>query len=243
LQRVVEDWQRRFDAETCAEQEAVAGCLSSPLGNTQVELVGEELAIRRFETNLGDWVSDQALAAFADRGAQIAFINSGGLRLNENLPAGTAINRGHLLALFAYPSPLVLIELDGATLHRVVDHSVEDWTGNGWWLQIAGFAFRHDPEQGRAYDLTLLTPQGPRPIRPGERLLAVTNDFLMNPASGQDGYAMLVPELLRTRPEAGPDLRDLVAEALRAAGKQGIAPQVEGRICNVKREGACLARP
>jgi 2',3'-cyclic-nucleotide 2'-phosphodiesterase (5'-nucleotidase family) len=243
LQTVVDDWQRRFDAETCAAQEEAAGCLSSPLGHTQVELVGEELAIRRFETNLGDWVSDQALAAFADRGAQIAFVNSGGLRLNENLPADTAINRGHLLSLFAYPSPLVLMELDGATLQRVVDHAVEDWTGSGRWLQIAGFAFRHDPEQGRAYDLTLLTPQGPRPIRPDERLLAVTNDFLMNPAKGQDGYRMLVPKLLRTRPEAGPDLRDLVAEALRAAGEAGIAPQVEGRICNVQREGPCLAQP
>ncbi len=38
-----------------------------------------------------------------------------------------------------------------------------------------------------------------------------------------------------------PRLREIVIEALQTSGKAGINPQVEGRICNTQREGACLA--
>jgi hypothetical protein len=37
------------------------------------------------------------------------------------------------------------------------------------------------------------------------------------------------------------DLKQLVVDALRAAGEAGIAPEVEGRICNPERAGPCLA--
>lgn len=237
----VRDWQARFDGATCTELGEPPGCLDQPLGHTQVPLEAEELRIRRFETNLGNFVADQALAAFSDRGAQIAFINAGALRLNEDLPAGTRLTQGHLLDLFAYPSPLVLLRLDGATLQKIAERAVQDWTGNGWWLQIAGFAFRQEPETERVTDLSLLTPQGPRAVRPDEVILAVTSDFLSNPATGQDGYRMIDPAARLTRPEQGPDLQALVAEALRRAEPGGIAPQRQGRICNPQQPGPCLA--
>lgn len=241
LQAAAERWVARFDGEQCDELKLAAGCLSQPLGRTRVKLVAEELEIRKYETNLGNWIADQALAAFRDHGAQVAFINAGSLRMNQDLPAGTELTRRHLLEIFAYPTPLGVMEIDGATLQKVAEHAVHDWTGNGWWLQIAGFAFRHDPTADRAYDLTLLTPDGPRPIRPDDKILAVTGDFLMNPAGGQDGFTMLTPDRVVISAEGGPDLRDLVREALAGAEPEGIGPEVEGRVCNVEREGACLA--
>lgn len=36
------------------------------------------------------------------------------------------------------------------------------------------------------------------------------------------------------------ELKDKVVEALQRAGRQGIAPQVEGRICNTAKPGKCL---
>lgn len=237
----VREWQGRFDREVCPELREPAGCLDRPVGHTRVALEAEELRIRRFETNLGNFVADQALAAFADRGAQIAFVNGGALRLNEDLPAGTLITRSHLLDLFAYRTPLVLLRLDGATLGKIAERAVQDWTGNGWWLQIAGFAFRHHPDTEGISDLTLLTPEGPRPVRPDEEILAVTSDFLSNPATGQDGYSMIDPAARLTPVEGAPDLRALVTKALRAAEPEGIAPERQGRICNPQRPGPCLA--
>ena len=238
LQAVAEQWQARFDHDQCLSLKLDDGCLAEPLGRTQVKLVAEELEIRKYETNLGSWIADQALAAYKGRGAQIAFINAGSLRMNQDLPAGTELTRRHLLEIFAYPSPLGLLEIDGATLQKIADNAVHDWTGNGWWLQLAGFSFRHDPETDRAYDLTLLTPDGPRAVKPEEKILAVTSDFVM---AGGDGYTMLTPAMVKVPAEGGPDLRELVREALAAAEPEGIAPEVQGRVCNTQREGPCLA--
>jgi hypothetical protein len=128
-------------------------------------------------------------------------------------------------------------------LQQMVERAVQDWEGNGWFLQIAGFAYSFDPATGRVGDLTLLTAQGPRPIAPNEELLAVTNDFLTDPRFGQDGYTLLTPDRLVPIERKVPSLRDLVIEALGAAGPAGIAPEVDGRICNTGRPGPCLALP
>jgi len=245
---VIADWGERHDRLFCAGIGQPAGCLGDELGRTAVELVGEELEIRRFETDLGDWIADRMLDAFDEPeelpagvapAPVVAFINSGSLRLNQDLPPGPVTREG-IEELFAYPAPLVLLEIDGATLQQVLDRAVQGWSGNGWWLQVAGLAFRHDPQAVTATDATLLTPGGPRPLDPGERVLAVTQAYLVDPTMGdQDGYAMLGPQQIVA---AGPDLKQRVIDALAAAGTAGIDPAVEGRICNpVRAELPCLA--
>lgn len=238
----VASWLDRHAQTFCARAKRADGCLDEPLSKAAATLEAEELLIRRFETNLGDWIADVARDAFAGRGAQGAFLNGGGLRLNQDLPQGTVITQRHLEELFAYPAPLRMVALDGRTLTKVLERSIEDWTGNGWWLQISGIAFRHDPETGRVSDVTLLAPEGPRPVRPDETLRLVTVDFLVEPKWGQDGYTMLTPAHVVDRGEDVADLKELVAAALRRAGPQGIAPPRDGRICNPQRPGPCLAQ-
>lgn len=237
MQARVQGWLSRFDREYCQDRELPPGCLAEPLGRTRVALVGEELEIRRFETNLGNWIADRARAAFAGQGAQIALLNSGGLRLNQDIPAGTALTRRHVDEILAYPTPLRLIRIDGTLLRQVLAHAVEDWTGNGWWLQVSGLAFRHDPAAGTAADLTLLGPDGPRPIGPDQTLLVVVNEFLL----GGDGYNMLKAGQVVAGSPTDRDLRRELIEALKTVGEGGIAPTVEGRICNSRRPGPCLA--
>lgn len=238
----VEEWLVRHDREYCAERLAAPpGCLDEPLALAGTDLVAEELDIRRFETNFGSWVADRALDAYRGQGAQLAFVNAGSIRLNQDVPAGTWVSRRHVEETFPYPGDLELLAIDGATLQRVLDHAVSDWTGVGWWLQVAGLAFRHDPATGTARDLTLLAPGGPRPILPDDQLVVVTGSYLVDPSGDQDGYTMLTRE---QRVPGAPsfDLKQLVVDALHAAGEEGIAPQVEGRICNAERPGECLAR-
>jgi 5'-nucleotidase len=139
--------------------------------------------------------------------------------------------------MFAYPNTLKLIRIKGSILQQIVSHAVEDWTGRGYWLQISGFAYRHDPEAQTADSLTLLTPNGARPIKPDEELLAVTNSFL---AEGGDGYHWLPSQDVMNL-EASPDLKEVVIKNLLAELEEGIAPEVEGRICNTTRKGPCLA--
>ena len=240
---LVETWTRRHGIAFCAAQTPPTrpGCLDAVEGRAADTLVAEELEIRGYETNFGDWIMDRALDAFRDSGAQATFINAGSLRLNQNIAAGQAITRRTVEELFAFPTGLRLIEIDGATLRQVVEHAVTGWPGNGRWLQVAGLAFRHDPAAGTATGLVLLGADGPRPVKDGDRIKLVTGTYLLDRSGDQDGYTMLGTEQIVPGSAEDKRLKDLVIEGLQAAGKAGIAPQIEGRICTTGRPGPCLA--
>ena len=242
---VVADWNRWFDEIFCTglSPSEPAGCLDEQIGVTQTELFAEELDIRRFETNLGSWLADQSLEAWRELAAndssipepQIAFLNSGSIRLNQNIPAGP-LERRTIEELFPFPTTLALFRTTGAQMQEIVDHSISEWEGNGHFLQIAGFAFHHHPNDGTADGLTYLGPDGPVPIEPDDEFVVATLDFLVNPSGNQDGYTMIRPEqVIRpgTLGEARADLRSRVLEALDEAGDKGISPEFEGRICTL----------
>ena len=233
------EWLACHERQFCADAGAPRGCLAEVDGRTRTALVAEESKIRSVETSLGDWVADRMLEAYSSCGAQAAFTNSGSLRLNQDLDAGSEIKRRHVEELFGFPAPLKLLKIDGATLQKVVDHAVTQWPGNGHWLQVAGLAFVHDQKAGTASGLTLLNP-APHTVRPDETVLVVTNDFV---AGGGDGYTMLKGTEVTSCAVGSPDLKDLVVQALRAAEPQGIAPPAsDGRICPAPPQAGCRAQ-
>lgn len=237
---MVEQWKKRYDRRFCNEAGDVDGCLDVKLGRTNVELVGEELEIRRYETNLGNFVLDEVLNHFKPDGAQIAFLNSGSLRINQDIPQGTMLTERHLRELFQYPSEMVLIKISGQTLTEVLNHAITDWTGNGRWLQIAGFRYFHDINLGSASKIQVKDSDGNwRAIKPDEEFLAVTNDFLMNPLRGQDGYKMLTPSMVQQSTLPKVTLINLVRNAITKAAPQGISPQIDGRICSSDLMSTC----
>lgn len=239
VQQLVDARLAAFDQAFCGADEL--GCLARELTVTNTTLLAEELEIRRYESNYGDWIVDRMRETFAADEAEIAFVNSGSLRLNQDISAGTPITRQIVEETFAYPMPMRLIEVDGATLQKVLDHSIEKWTGSGHWLQISGLAFRHDVDAHTATHVTWLSESGPQPLDPERRYRVVTIDFLLDPGGGQDGYTMLSPTMALDSPRNGTDLKQVVLDALAAAGAAGIGPVVEGRICSSDRPaGPCM---
>ena len=233
-------WLARHAARFCGERKQTPNCLDAAVGRTAVDLDGEELAMRSRETTFGNWIADAARDAFRGDGARVAFINSGAVRLNEVVPAGTTITRRHIEEAFPFPSRLRLIDIDGATLKRLFATAAKGWPGRGRWLQISGAAFRHDPGTGVVDRVSVLGPGGPRPVRDDETVRAVTLRFLVQPAGGQDGYRMLGPRHLVAGADTSLTLRGVAVDALRRAGQAGIAPAVEGRICSRGNPGPCL---
>jgi 2',3'-cyclic-nucleotide 2'-phosphodiesterase (5'-nucleotidase family) len=235
----VDSWLSLHEGYFCGQQAAAAGtagsprCLEQKLGTSNVPLVAEESKIRGEETNLGDWVADRMVEAFAGCGAQVAFVNSGSLRLNQDIPAGP-ITRRTIEELFAYPAPLYLLRLKGSTLQEVAAHAIDYWPGAGNWLQISGFAFEHDTANHRVSGVELLTSTGRRAVQPDEEVLAVALNYLFDPTGDRDGYTMLDPSLVVEDCAAnGRDLKSqIVIPALEAAGG-GIAPEEDGRIRQV----------
>ena len=181
------------------------------------------------------------LETFASAGAEIALLNSGSLRLNQNVAAQTPLTRQIVEETFAYPVVMRLTELEGATVQAMLDRSVQDWSGGGHWLQVAGLAYRHDIDSNAALDAVVLTDEGPVALDPKRRYRVVLTDFLLDTSGNQDGYTMLGPDSIVEVEPNGSHLEVIVRDQLRAAGDQGIAPEVEGRICSSDRpEGPCL---
>lgn len=239
VQGLIEARLAGFDRAFCGAEQG--GCLAQVLTVAHTTLRAEELEIRRYESNYANWIVDRMLESFAEDGAELALINAGSLRLNQDIGAGTPITRQIVEETFAYATTMQLIEVDGATLQAVLDRAVENWRGSGHWLQIAGWAFRHDVEAGRARDPVWLSEEGPQALEPDRRYRVVVTDFLLDPDKGQDGYTMLSRAMIVPSSPAQADIKAVVIQALAAAGEAGIAPQVEGRICSSDRtEQPCL---
>lgn len=229
----IADWLSRFEEKFCADE--APGCLDEVYTQSTTELHAEETKIRMYETNVGAWIADQMVETFAEHGAQIAIINSGALRLNQDISAGTPITRQILEEIFAYPTNMSLIEISGETLQAVANRSVEDWTAQGHWLQVSGMAFRHDSENNRALDLSVTDGDGGWvPVDPEARYKVVAVSYLLDPGMGdQDGYTMLSMSDVVENPLNGTDLKPLVGEAWRAIPEgQGFGPDRPGRVCH-----------
>ncbi|NQZ08671.1 MAG: 5'-nucleotidase C-terminal domain-containing protein [Algicola sp.] len=238
-------WINRYQSEYCQKHDQGEGCLLEVLGKADVTLVAEELQIRKYETNLGSYVADQMIRAFDNielpggRKVQIGLVNAGSLRLNQNIPAGTELNEWYLNGIFQYPVDLRLLEISGKTLKQVVTRSVEDWTGNGWFLQVSGMAFRHDAKTQQISHLSLVDSEGNiTPVKDDDKILASVNNYMADPSiADQDGYTMLNLESQVFYADKLIALKQAVVNDIKAkwAVGEGIAPKLAGRICSSAR--------
>ena len=229
MQQRVDHVLQEHEKWFCLDRHEAAGCLQRTVGETAVPLMGEELEIRSYETNLGNWVADQVRAVAED--ADIAFINAGSLRVNQDIPSGP-IRQRDVEELLPYNGELVQVELDNYQLDAVLERATEDWSGKGHWLQISGFAFTHDPRkaEGERVDAIFLVQNGKMLTLPDRPLQAITYKFLIE---GGDGYDMLKP--LKWVSVAG-SLKERLRQTLRASTKP-IQPKIDGRICNLAEIG------
>ncbi|WDE14317.1 bifunctional metallophosphatase/5'-nucleotidase [Thalassomonas haliotis] len=236
-------WIKRYEQEYCDKHRQEPGCLLKVIGKTDVDLIAEELEIRRYETNLGAAIADTMISAFddikLDRKVQIALINSGSLRLNQNIPAGSELNNWYINGIFQYPVSIRLIEMTGKQLRQTIAHSIEDWTGNGWWLQSAGLAFRHNVKEGSFSELSLVDQGGNiTPVRDDDVIVAAVSDYIADPGNGdQDGYTMLNLDKEIVYGEALIDLKARVTDTIKAKWAKGeaISPMLPGRVCSSDR--------
>jgi 2',3'-cyclic-nucleotide 2'-phosphodiesterase (5'-nucleotidase family) len=237
MQERVDYWEAYLDRQYCGAEHL--GCLTEQLTIAGNDFHAAELDIRRFETNVGDLAADLALEAYADQGAQLSFMNSGGMRLNQTIPEGAPFKMRQQEELFPYSAPVFLIELTGEELQGVADRAVQAWEGNGHWLQISGWGYIHNPDAndgaGSATRLHLLPRDGaPVPIDPQATYKVVANEYLVTKAYGdRDGYTFPARYLGSDDPKAVPDVKQLFGAHLKQNPTTTLA--VDGRICNPTR--------
>ena len=240
LKESIDAWVDAYELAACPE----LGCTDEVLGSTAVFLDSHESRLRRYETNFGNWVVDLLRAQFepewGDREEPLlAVVNSGALRTNGDFEAGDELRERDVAEIFAFPTVMKLLAIDGATLRQMLEHSVSDWTGSGHWLQVSNISFHHDVVTNEVSQISIFHQGGWRPLEDAETVHLALLEYLVDPTGSQDGYTMInTSQVVSTLGE----LDDVVRSALRSSSP--IAPIFQGRICSSdKPDLPCLTDP
>jgi 5'-nucleotidase len=131
------------------------------------------------EGALGDVIADAYLsAARLSRGADIAFMNEGGVRADLT---STAVSYNDLFNVLPFGNTVLAMTVDGRTLKDLLEQQFDNPSpGRSAILQVsAGFTYRyalHSPS-GRHVDAASIMLNGKR-VLSGDRVRIATNDFL-----------------------------------------------------------------
>ncbi len=205
----------RYVAASAVEAKRPVGKLSGGAALREPSKDGEQVA--------GNLIADAQLAATRRNGAQVAFINSGGVRTDlAPAPDGT-VTYGQIFAMQPFGNSLVTKTLTGAQLKELLEQQFASGTNTAaspnMLLPSAGFFFAYDlrrPAGDRIVDMRL----DGRRIDPAADYRVTVNNFM---ASGGDNFTVLSNG--RAAADGGSDL-----DALESYLKRGVRLPVLGRI-------------
>lgn len=190
------------------------------LGQTKNLLEGTEPAVRGRETALGNMLAD---IIKDNTGTQLAFLNGGSIRINDDIPPGPITNYD-LEGIVYYDNDLVSFNLTGADIMEILTNSVSRAdSGDGRFLQISGMKFRYQ-KQGDKFVVTQAWV-GEQPVDLNAKYTASTVSFEYEKGV-EDGYQIFTDA--RRPPEIKPrvkSLKTLTRNYIRSA-----RPEVESAV-------------
>jgi len=142
------------------------------------------------ENPLGQVIADAQLAATREAGAQVAFMNPGGIRAPLPLPPDGLLRYGDLFAVQPFYNNLVTMTLTGAQVLQLLE---EQWSGRGdggrVLLVSQGFGYTWDKNGpiGQRIVPGSVRING-QPLDPAADVRITVNSFL---ASGGDSFPVL----------------------------------------------------
>ena len=215
------------------------------IGRTRYLLEGIEPVLRGRETALGDFLADVIRERLK---TDIAFVNSGSIRINDNIPPGP-VTVYDLEGIFYFENTLAACEITGTQLLDILRNSVSKvHLGDGRFLQVSGLRFRYHvagtpdkPSYRIEADDVQIQPRGSEgyvPLDIQRKYTAGMTDFIWQNGF-RDGYELFSQgksgsgpiEIPMDRPMG---FRKAVEEAIAALPDRTITTQVQGRITQVK---------
>lgn len=165
----------KFDAET-------ENFLNVVVCHSDKELSGEVVLVRRNESELGNLTADAyRWVAKTD----IGICNGGDIR--ANLPAGD-VTRRDLLDIFPYGNTVNAIEISGATVRKMLEHSVEFYPAfSSTFLAVSGMTFSYDPSKPPGHRVEKIFVNG-EPLDENKTYTLALSSFL---TVGGDNFTML----------------------------------------------------
>jgi 5'-nucleotidase len=213
--------------------------IAAPLANRKVGSITGEISNKleaSGESPLGDLVADAQLAATRESaGAQIAFMNRGGIRAPLNFTDGGAVTYGELFTVQPFSNTLVTMTLTGAQIKTLLEQQFKGCAldlppgkaasqSDNRILQVSGgFTYSFNPASPACgnVDAASLQLDG-KPVATDEKYRVTVNSFL---ADGGDGMYELTRGTDRV---VGPNDVDALADYF--AAHPQISPSPMGRI-------------
>ncbi len=206
----------RYAAASAEAASRVVGRLSGPATRE----AGEDR-----EHAAGNLIADAQLAAARRAGAQVAFINSGGVRADLVPAADESVTYGQIYAMQPFGNNIVVKTLTGAQLKALLETQFARVTSSNDRANMLfpsdGFFFTYDLSRPPGARIVEMRLHG-RAIQPPAQYRVAVNSFL---ASGGDNFTVLTQGTNAT--DAGLDL-----DALEAWLKAGATVPQLGRIEN-----------
>ena len=160
----------------------------------------------------------------ADTGAQIAILNSGGIRGDRVYAAG-AITRREILEMEPFGNVDCTLSVSGATVLAILESGVAKLpSAAGQFPQVSGLTFTVDARAPTGQRVSDVKVAGVA-LNPSQTYSLTVPDFMLD---GGDGYTMLAGERVLVGRESG----TLIAVALEnyITTRGTVNPAVEGRI-------------
>jgi 5'-nucleotidase len=173
----------RYAAAAAPLAARVVGSLAGPVTTARNE-AGEQTA--------GYLVADAQLAAGRGQGAQVAFVNQGGVRADLVPGASGAVTYGQAFAVQPFGNEVVVMTLTGGQLKALLEQQFASGTNTPaqpkFLLPSEGFEFTYDLARAAGQRVVAMRLGG-RPIDPAQRYRVATNTFL---ATGGDNFTVFV---------------------------------------------------
>jgi len=195
--------------------------LEARVGTAALAMDAREEFVRSRESSWGNFIVDQMRGAFGEPAADLAFINSGTLRIDDFIEDD--IRFEDIGRTFGFSSFLRYMSLSGDEFRRVLEAGFrgEGDASQGYFPQVSGFRVcvdRSRPVGERIVGLQVPDAEGWREIAADGEYTLVVPDFLYR---GGDGYE-LPKDRFASRP--GSELKYLVLDAILRA--QGLGQKV-----------------
>ena len=156
--------------------------LGTVVAESPRELTSKREIVRTRETELGNLAAD---ALRNVTGADIGIVNGGSLR--DNLPKGS-INKALVLNIFPFSNRAIKMEVTGATVKAVLEHSVEYLPATfGGFMDVSGLTFELNAKAPAGSRVSNVLVNG-EALDNNKTYTLATSDFT---AACGDGYDML----------------------------------------------------
>jgi 5'-nucleotidase len=176
---------------------AVAPIANVIVGSISADILRSANAAR--ESALGDVIADAQLAYTQSAGAQLAFMNPGGIRTDlayNNSPGGELpgqVTYGEVFAVQPFNNLVTTVTLTGQQIKEALEQQRFPGTvapNQELVLQVsAGFTFSYDSTQPAGSRVTAMALNGV-PIDPATEYRVTMNDFLANGGDGITKFAL-----------------------------------------------------